>query len=139
MLEVYWSICAIAYWPSLLSGLPTRGRKSLAIWVAMSPAAPTRTGIASDSRVGTKFLAYGRRLKSPSASTRRDLRIASPTRPYIYVFFEFPKSQPAGRNRRNRAAKAAANRKIAGHKATKLPFHFRPSSPNHFHNATLHP
>ena len=63
-------------------------------------------------------MAYGRRLTSQQDSTRCDLRIASPTPPYIYVFFELPKSQPAGRNRMIRAAKAA-NLKIAGHKATK--------------------
>ena len=38
----------------------------------------------------------------------------------IFVEFCTPKSQPAGRNRRIRAAKAAANRRIAGHKATKV-------------------
>ena len=63
---------------------------------------------------GTKFLAYGRRLKSPSASTCRDLRIASPTRPYIYILLNSPNRNPI------RAARAAANRKIAGHKATKF-------------------
>ena len=40
--------------------------------------------------------------------------------PPLYLWcFELPKSQPAGRNRRIRAAKAAANHKIAGHNATK--------------------
>ena len=43
-----------------------------------------------------------------------------PNPPLYLCFFELPKSQPAGRNRRIRAAKAAANRKIAGHKATKV-------------------
>ena len=40
-------------WPS------TRSRKSQAIWVATSHAPPTRTEIASDSRAGTKLLAFG--------------------------------------------------------------------------------
>ena len=44
-----------------------------------------RTEIATDSRVGNEILAYGRRLKSQPASTRCDLRIASPTRPFLQV------------------------------------------------------
>ena len=35
---------------------------------------------------GNEILAYGRRLKSQPASTRCDLRIASPTRPFLQVF-----------------------------------------------------
>ena len=34
---------------------------------------------------GNEFLAYGRRFKSQPASTRCDLRIASPTRPFLQV------------------------------------------------------
>ena len=34
---------------------------------------------------GNEILAYGRRLKSQPASTRCDLRIASPTRPFLQV------------------------------------------------------
>ena len=42
-----------------------------------------------------------------------------PNPPLCLWCFGLPKPQPAGRNRRIGAAKAAANRKIAGHKATK--------------------
>ena len=34
---------------------------------------------------GNEILAYGRRFKSQPASTRCDLRIASPTRPFLQV------------------------------------------------------
>ena len=52
-------------------------------WVTTSPAAPTRTERASDSEARRNILAYGRRFRSQRASTRCDLRIASPTRAYM--------------------------------------------------------
>ena len=69
---------------------------------------------------GSEILAFGRRFKSQPASTRCDLRIASPTRPLFTDDLNSSHRKPAGRNHRIRAAFAAANRRIAGHKATKV-------------------
>ena len=61
---------------------------------------------------------FGRRFKSQWASTRCDLRIASPTRPHIEGGLNSPNSKPAGCIRRIEAAKQP--RRITGQKATKL-------------------
>ena len=56
-----------------LSGLPPAAALSLAIWVATSPAASTRTEIATNSRVGTKFwlmAADSNRSRPQPAATR---------------------------------------------------------------------
>ena len=58
---------------------------------------------------GNEILAYGRRLKSQPASTRCDLRIASPTRPFLQVIWTPQIANPQ-----------AANRRIAGHNRAEL-------------------
>ena len=78
-----------------------------------------RTRIASDSRAGTTF--FGSWPQSQIATGLNPLRFENrkPNPPLYLWSFALSKSQPAGPNRRIRAAKAAANRRIAGHKATK--------------------
>ena len=94
--------------------LSTQGRKSLVNGVAISPAAPTRTEIASDSRAGMKFLALAANSNRVGINSPT-LRIASPTRPYKR-WFEHPVSRkPTGRNRSIWAGRRLHNRQPLGH------------------------
>ena len=91
--------------------------------------------IASDPRAGTTFLAYGRRLKSQWASTRRDLRIASPTRPYVCGVLNSPNRNPQaiaelGPPKRPQIAKSPATRPLRARRQGHLPDNKQTNSGN---------
>ena len=73
---------------------------------------------------GNEILAYGRRFKSQSASTRCDLRIASPTRPFLQVIWtaQIANPQAAIAELGPPGGRKSQNRRPQGHEGPNNPW-----------------